>query len=426
MSIVLVLLFFVLLLMGIPISLVLGIMTVLYFLTVGEMTLLDSTPQQFFSSLENYGLLAIPLFMLAGELMNSGGITSRLVRFAKVIIGHLRGGLAYVSIIANMFLASILGSANAQIAVMSKTLVPEMEKEGYDRSYSTALTMSSSIIAPMLPPSMIFIIYGSLSGTSIGALFMAGIAPGILFAIGFIVLTAVMGYLYNFPKSERATGKEIVKSAYAVLPALSIPFIIIFGILSGWFTPTESAGIGCLLAFLIGKFFYRELKFKNLSNVFINTALSTSTITFLIAMAGAFGWMIAFEQIPQTIADGMLSISENPLIFLLMVNLMLIVLGTVLEGIAALVILVPVFMPLIGIYDIDPIHFGIIISINLTIGLLTPPVGTGLFIASSIARVKFERLIISIIPFLIMSIILLFVITYWEDLVLFLPRMLGY
>lgn len=421
-----VLAFFVFLLMGIPISLVLGMTTIVYFLTTGNTILLDSTPQRLYSGMENYGLLAIPLFMLTGELMNSGGITNRLVSFTRVLVGHVRGGLAYVTVIANMFLASILGSANAQAAMMSKVMVPEMEKEGYTREFSSALTLASSIVAPIIPPSMIFIIYGTLSGTSIGAMFMAGIIPGIIFGIGFISLIAYLGYKNNFPKSERSNFQQILKSFIRVLPALLVPVIITVGILSGVFTATESAGIASVIAFIVGVFFYKELKLKSLPTILINTVTGTATVTFLIAMANIFGWMIAFEQIPQMIANSMLSISDNPFVFLLLVNLFLLLIGTLIDGIAALIILVPVLMPLVTAFHIDPIHFGVIICINLTIGLLTPPVGTGLFIVSSIAEVKFERLVKAILPMLALGIVILFIITYWDQTTLFIPRLLGY
>ncbi|WP_442599772.1 TRAP transporter large permease [Neobacillus sp. D3-1R] len=421
-----VLAFLVFLLMGIPISLVLGMTTIVYFLTTGNTILLESTPQRLYSGMENYGLLAIPLFMLTGELMNSGGITNRLVSFTKVLIGHVRGGLAYVTVVANMFLASILGSANAQAAMMSKVMVPEMEKEGYTRDFASALTLASSIVAPIIPPSMIFIIYGTLSGTSIGAMFMAGIIPGIIFGIGFIGMIAYMGYKNNFPKSEKSNFKQIWHSFVRVMPALLVPIIITVGILSGAFTATESAGIASVIAFIVGMFFYKELKFKNLPSILVNTVTGTATVTFLIAMANLFGWMIAFEQIPQMIANSMLSISENPFVFLLLVNLFLLLIGTLIDGIAALIILVPVLMPLVTAFHIDPIHFGVIICINLTIGLLTPPVGTGLFIVSSIAQIKFEKLVRAVMPLLLLGIVILFIITYWDQTTLLIPNLLGY
>lgn len=412
--------------MAIPISLVLGMTTVLYFFVEGNTSLMSSTPMRMYSGLDNFGLLAIPLFMLAGELMNGGGITKRLVRFAEVLFGHFRGGLAYVTVIANMFLASILGSANAQAAMMSKVMVPQMEKEGYDKEFSSAITLASSIVAPIIPPSMIFIIYGTLSGTSIGGLFMAGIIPGILYGIGFVSLISILGYKYNFTKNERASKKEITKNTLNVLPALLVPFIIIAGIMSGAFTATESAGIASVVAYLVGTFFYKELSWRKLPDVLINTVITSATVTFLIAMANIFGWMIAFEQIPQAIVSGMTSLSDNPFVFLILVNIFLLLLGAIIDGIAALIILVPVFMPLLTSYEIDPIHFGVIICINLTIGLLTPPVGTGLFIVSSIANVRFERLVKAIAPFLIMGIFILFVITYWEGATLYIPNWLGF
>jgi tripartite ATP-independent transporter DctM subunit len=423
---VVILAFIVFLLMGIPISLVLGMTTIVYFLVTGNTMLLESTPQRLYSGMENFGLLAIPLFMLTGELMNSGGITNRLVVFARMLVGHVRGGLAYVTVIANMFLASILGSANAQAAMMSKVMVPEMEKEGYTREFSSALTLASSIVAPIIPPSMIFIIYGTLSGTSIGGLFMAGIIPGTIFGIGFIALIAYMGYKHNFPRSERASFSAIWASFVKVLPAILVPFVITVGILSGAFTATESAAVASVIAFIVGMFFYKELKWKSFPKILVNTVIGTATVTFLIAMANLFGWLIAFEQIPQLIANSMLSISDNPFVFLLLVNIFLLIIGTLLDGIAALIILVPVFMPLVTGFNIDPIHFGVIICINLTIGLLTPPVGTGLFIVSSIAEVKFERLIKAVMPMLLLGIVMLFIVTYWEQSTLFIPRLLGF
>jgi len=415
-------LFLLFLVIGIPISLVLAITSICYLLLGDLTTLMSSAPQKMFSGIDNFGLLAIPLFMLAGELMNGGGITTRLVSFARVLIGHYRGGLAYVTVIANMFLASILGSANAQAAMMSKVMVPEMEKEGYRRDFSAAITLASSIVAPVIPPSMLFIIYGTLTGASIADLFMAGVIPGIMLGVGFIIVIGIMNQKQQFPKSEKATFKMIIKSFFRVLPAMLIPFTIIFGILGGVFTPTESAAIACVIAFVIG-LAYRELKMKDMPEILVNTVVNTATISFLIVMANLFGFIIAYEQIPQLVADSMLSLSDNPLIFLLLVNIFLLLIGTVLDGIAALIILIPVMLPLLATYQIDPVHFGVIVCINLTIGLLTPPVGTGLFIVSSIAKVKFEDLIKSIMPFLAMAIIVLLILTYWEDAALWIPSL---
>jgi len=418
--------FVLLLILGIPISLVLGITTVVYFLLNGQSILLDSTPLRMFSGLENFGLLAIPLFMLMGEIMNEGGITTRLVNFARLLLGHFRGGLAYVTVVANMFLASILGSANAQAAMMSKVMIPQMEKEGYKREFAGAITLASSIIAPIIPPSMIFIIYGTLSSTSIGAMFMAGILPGILFGIVFMGMIAYMGYKQNFPKSEKSSFYEIINGTIKMLPALLIPVTVVIGILTGVFTATESAAIACLLAIIVGTVVYRELSFKKFPRMLINTVTNTATVTYLIIMANVFGWMIAFEQIPQLLANLILSFTESPWVFLLLVNILLLIVGMLLDGIAALVILVPVLMPLVHTLNIDPVHFGVVICINLTLGLLTPPVGTGLFIVSSMGDIKFETLVKSVFPFIIVSVVVLFIITYIPSLVLFVPELLGF
>ncbi|WP_134700817.1 TRAP transporter large permease [Ammoniphilus sp. YIM 78166] len=416
--------FILLLLLQVPISFVLGITTIIYIVMSNNLGLLDTTPQRLYSSLESYGLLAIPLFMLAGELMNSGGITKRLIDFSKTIVGHFRGGLAYVNVISNMFLASIIGSATAQIAMMSRTMVPAMEKEGYSREFSASTTATAGLLGPIIPPSMLFIIYGVSSGASIGTMFLAGIMPGILLALCILGLIAFTGAKQKWKGSKRATWGEMGHSFLKVIPALLVPLIIIVGILSGVFTPTESAAIACVLALFVGFFFYKELKIKDIPSIMVNTVTTTATVTLLIAMANLFGWMLSFERIPQYIAEWMVSLTDNPLVFLLLVNLFLLLVGMVMDGIPALIILVPIFTPLIAQFGIDPVHFGVILCLNLTIGLLTPPVGAGLYIASSLAGVKLEHLTKSIGPFLAVSMLTLLIVTYWPQLVLWIPSLL--
>lgn len=420
-----ILIFIVLLLLQVPVSFVLGIASIAYLLASANMGLLESAPQRLFSGLENYGLLAIPLFMLAGELMNSSGITARLIRFAKVLFGHFRGGLAYVNVIGNMFMASIIGSATAQTAIMSRVMVPEMEKDGFKREFSAATTASAALLGPIIPPSMLFIIYGVSSGVSIGTMFLAGILPGVLLAAAFMALIAYMGYIHQFPKSAKSSIKERATTFIQVIPALLVPVIIIGGILSGVFTATESAAFACAIAFLIGLFVYKDLKISDLPRILINTAMSTATVTLLIAMANLFGWILAFEQVPQAIVNWIGSITDSPIMFLLMVNIFLLLVGIVMDEMAALIILLPIFMPLVQSFGIDPVHFGVIVCINTVIGLLTPPVGAGLFIASSVADVKLERLIKEIWPFVTVSIAVLFLLTYWPKFVLFIPKMFS-
>ncbi|KOY82312.1 TRAP transporter large permease [Lysinibacillus macroides] len=413
--------FAILLLLGIPIAYVLGMTTIIYIFATDNLGLVLTVPQRLYSGMENYGLLAIPLFMLAGELMNSGGITKRLVNVAKTFFGHYRGGLAYVNVIANTMLAAIIGSATAQIAMMSRTMVPEMEKAGYSKPFSTATTAAAGLLGPIIPPSMMFIIYGVGSGASIGDMFMAGVIPGLLLSSSFICIIAVIGMKTQWPVQKKAPFKEMISSLIKVLPALSVPIIIIAGILSGVFTATEAAAIACVVAIIVGALIYRELKISSIPGVLVQTVITTAVITILIAMANIFGWMLSFEQVPQQIAAWMVSLSDSPIVFLLLVNIFLLLVGMFMDGIAALIILVPIFMPLLPMYNVDPIHFGIIICINLTIGLLTPPVGSGLFIASSITKVSIGELVKSLWPFLTIALIVLLLLTYIPALSLWLP-----
>lgn len=413
--------FAVFLLLGVPIAYVLGITTVVYIFATDNLGLLMTVPQRLYSGMESYGLLAIPLFMLAGELMNSGGITRRLVNVAKTFFGHYLGGLAYVNVVANMMLAAIIGSATAQIAMMSRIMVPEMEKAGYSKPFATATTAAAGLLGPIIPPSMMFIIYGVSSGTSIGDMFIAGVIPGILLGLSFMIVIAIIGYKAQWPKQKRASVKEMGDSLIKVIPALLVPVIIIVGILSGEFTATESAAIASVVAIVVGFFVYRELKLKEIPKILMNTVVTTAVITMLIAMANIFGWMLSFEQVPQQIASWMVSFSDNPIVFLLLINIFLLLIGMFLDGIAALIILVPIFMPLLPAYDVDPVHFGIIICINLTLGILTPPAGSGLFIASSITGVTIGSLVRALWPFLLVSIIVLLLLTYVPALSLWLP-----
>lgn len=414
--------FFLLMALGVPVAFVLGLTTLVFVFATGNIPVLESMPSRMFNGLQNFGLVAIPMFVLLGELMNRGGITGRLIEFAQTIIGHLKGGLGYVNVLANMALASIVGSANAQTAIMSKTLVPFMEKEGYKRDFSAALTSSASIIAPLIPPSMPFIVYGVTAGVSIGSLFLAGIIPGILFALGFTIAIYFYAKKQDLPTSERASFKEMVKATLQVIPALIIPIVILVGIISGAFTATESAAVAVLIALLVGFFFYKELKIKELPKIFLQTVITSSAVTFLLATSNIFGWVLNVERIPQTIAQAFTTITDNMWIFLLLINLMLLIIGMFIDGLAALILLTPILLPIAVQFGVDPVHFGVILVINLTLGLMTPPAGTVLFISSSITKVRLEHLIRRMIPFLALSILILLVITYMPWTTLTIPN----
>ncbi|SFE38779.1 TRAP transporter, DctM subunit [Lentibacillus persicus] len=416
-----ILIFVLLLLIRVPIAIVLGISGIVLLIVSGNIDVVINSPQRLFSSLESYSLLAIPLFMLAGEIMNTGGITTRLITFAQKFVGHFRGGLAYVNIVANTFLASIIGSAAAQIAMMTKIMVPAMEKEGYKREFGAVTTASAGMLGPIIPPSMLFIIYGATSGSSIGDMFLAGVIPGVLISLGFILLIAYIGYKQNFPSTRKASWSERGKSFLQILPALLVPGILIWGIVSGVFTPTESAGIACVIALVVSFFFYKDISLKLLPEIMVNTAISTAIVTLLIAMGNIFGWAMTFERVPQLIAEWMTTITSNPIIFLLLVNILFLLLGMVIEGIALIIILTPIFVPILPAFDIDPIHFGVLICLNVTVGILTPPVGSGLFIATSLGNVRLENFIKALWPFVLVAVLVLLLVTFIPQLTLWIP-----
>lgn len=418
-----VIIFFVLLLIQIPISLVLGMTSLTYMASTGNWLLLANIPQRLYAGVESYNLLAIPLFMLAGELMNSGGITRRLIDLSKKILGHFRGGLAYVNIIANMFLASILGSATAQTAMMTRVMVPEMEREGYRREFAAATTAASALLGPIIPPSMLFIIYSVGSNVSVGRMFMAGVLPGLLLALSFVLLIAYLGYKHRFPSSARATLRDTFQCMVRVLPSLLVPFIMVGGIITGVFTATESAGVACILAIILGLFVTKDLKWSHFPKLLTNAAMSTSSVTLLLAMANLFGWVLAFDQIPQKIVSFMGGLTDNPYVFLLLVNLFLLVIGIIMDEMAVLIVLLPIFMPLVANFHIDPVHFGVVVCLNATIGLLHPPVGAVIFIGSSVGNVKYEALSKAVIPFLLIALLVLFIVTYIPGITTWLPRL---
>ncbi|WP_066307382.1 TRAP transporter large permease [Bacillus sp. FJAT-29814] len=423
---IILILFVVLLFSGIPIAFVIGITAFLHLLSIDGTTLIGVTSQRMLSSVNNFTLLAIPFFVLAGELMNAGGITARLLDLSRNLVGHLRGGLAYVNVLIGLFLGAIVGSANAEAAIRSSTIVPEMEKDGFDRRFAAALTTTSSVLGPIHPPSMTFIIYGVVASTSIGALFMAGILPAFLIAAIHFIIVYFYARKRNFEVRKFPPVKQIFLSFLRALPALSIPIIILGGIYSGAFTPTEAGAVACFVAILVGMFYYKTLKISDFPKIFLRTGLITSTVTFIIATANILGWSLALEQIPQQMANYLLTLSDNPYIILFIINILLLIIGMFMEVTAALLILVPVFLPVILALGIDPVHFGVIICLNLTIGLVTPPVGVVLYIVSNMTKVKLGELVKASFPLLIGLIVALFIISYMPGISLWIPHMLGY
>ena len=413
--------FLVTLLLSVPVAIVLCITAIWYVWTSDNTVLFDSFAQKMFAGLENYGLLAIPLFMLTGELMNEGGMTRRLVALARVFVGGFRGGLAYINLLANMFMAAIIGSATAQIAVMSRAMVPAMKEEGYDEGFAAATTAAGGLLAPVIPPSMMFVIFGVLAQVPIGEMFIAGIIPGLLLASAFALVITLIGWSQQFPKGDWMSPKEALHALFAATPALLVPVAIIGGILFGIATPTESAAIASLIAFLVGWLFYQDLDPRKLGEIFLRTAANASMILFMIAAASVFGWVIIYEELPQTLAGLITSITSDPFLFLLIVNLVLLLVGMVIDGIAAIILITPILLPIAtGSYDISPYQFGVVACLNLVLGLLTPPVGIGLYIASSMSGAKPGTILKTLWPFLAAVTLVLVLLSYFPRLSTFL------
>ena len=412
------LIFALLLVLSVPIAFVLFGTALAYISLSGNTVLYQSFPQQLFSGIEQYGLMAIPLFMLAGEIMNKGGLIRRLIDLAGIFVSGLRGGLAYINLLANMMMASIIGSATAQISVMTQAMVPEMERAGYRRDFAAATTAAGGLLSPIIPPSMLFVIFGVLGQIAIGELFIAGIVPGLLLTGGFLLVVAVLGLVRDFPKGEWLTGRQILTAALRGLPSTAVPIVIVGGILLGIFSPTESAAAAALTALVIGRFVHRELKLSELPQILLRTAINSTLVLFLIATANVFGWVIIFEEVPQRLALWLTELSSDPFVFMLLVNAALLVIGAFIDSIAALIVVVPLLLPIAqNNYDIDPFHFGVVVCINLVLGILTPPVGTGLFISATLAKVRPGRIFVALAPFLIVTLLVLILLSWQPWLV---------
>ncbi|SFA84556.1 TRAP transporter, DctM subunit [Lentibacillus halodurans] len=408
---------------GVPIAFSLGLSSLLYLL-LADISM-SIVPQKLFEGINSFTLLCIPGFILAGNLMNAGGITDRIIKFTKDVVGHIRGGLGLANVGASMGFAGITGTALADTASLGAVLIPSMKKEGYDASFSVAVTSSSSTIGPIIPPSLPLIILGTLATVSIGDLFIAGIIPGILLGAGLMVVTYIISMKRKYPKAERQSISVVFKSFWGAFWALMMTVIILFGILSGYFTPTEASIIAVVYALIVGLFIYRDLKVGKLPKIIMDSMVTAAGIMILVGFANLFGWILVSEQIPQLIADTILSITENPIFIILLINLLLLFVGTFMETIAAIVILFPVLLPIATQIGMDPVHFGVMMVLNLMIGLSTPPVGVCLFVASSIGKVSIGRASKALLPFLGVSLVVLLLVAFIPELTMFLPSLLD-
>ena len=426
MSMLIAVVFFITLAFGIPVAFCLALTSLVALLAIGDIPL-ELVPQRMFTGMDSFPLMAVPLFILAGEVMNSAGITHRIVRFSTALVGHIRGGLAHVNIVASMFFAGISGSAVADTAALGSILIPAMEQDGYDKTFSAAVTASSSVIGPIIPPSIPVVIFALVGSVSVGGLFLAGMVPGILIGLGLMLVAYVISRKKNYGTKRPMVGlQELWASFVSAIIPLMMPLIILGGILSGVFTPTEAASIAVAYALLVGFFVMRTLKLKDMSGIFYRSMLTTSTILIVMACANIFTWVLGTEMIPQRIAKGLTSLTANPYILLLLINILLLMIGCFLEGLAAIIIMTPILLPVAQHAGIDPLHFGIVVVMNLMIGLITPPLGLCLFVCCSVSNVDFVQLVRVSTPFVLVEIVALLIVTYFPGIVLFIPHMFGY
>lgn len=419
--------FIILLALGIPIAFCIGITTVCtLLLSVDATPALTTAAQRMAGGLDSFALLAIPFFVLSGLLMGHGGIASRLIEFARVFFGMLPGGLAYVNVISCALFGSISGSASASTSAIGSFMIPAMTKEGYDKNFSAAITVTSSTTGLLIPPSNILIIYSLASGgVSVAALFVAGYIPGILTALGLMIVCGLKAEKAGMPAGPRPTLHQVVSKTWDALPSLALIVIVIGGIIGGIFTATEASVISVLYAGFLTLGFYRELSWRDLPPIMIKAAETTAIVLLLIATSTAMSWILSYENIPQSLSSALLAMTENPLMILLMINLILLAVGVFMDMTPAVLIFTPIFLPIAESLGISPLHFGMIMVMNLCIGLCTPPVGSVLFVGCSVAKVSIHHLIKPLLPMYAAMILVLLLVTFIPALSEFLPRLFG-
>lgn len=403
-----------------PIVVALGGCALAYAIFSGNMpitTLIQTT----FGGLATFPLLAIPLFMLAGNLMSEGGITQELIRFARLLLGHIRGGLGHATVLACAIFAAITGAAVATAVAIGMVMIPAMKKAGYDEDAAAALTCTAACMGPIIPPSIPFIIYGVTANVSIGALFLGGVFPGLLLGAALMIYIYFLAARRQYPRDAKAPGRAIFIAAWNAAPALFMPVLILGGILSGIFTPTEAAGVAVVYALLVGMLVYRKLGFRTLPRVLLRAGMESGMVMMLIAISEPFAWIVAVEQLPQLLIEWVSALTTSPWLILLFINLFLLLLGIPMETAPALVIVTPVLAPIAVHLGVDPVHMGIVICLNLVLGLITPPVGAVLFSVCGVTGISLDRLSRAIWPPFLVSLAVLAIVTYVPWLSTFLP-----
>ena len=421
MIILMIVIFLVFLFLGMPVAFAMAISGTIAILRLGEVSPL-LIPQRLFMSLNSFPLLAVPFFILAGELMNTGGITRRIVEFSKVLIGHKKGSLAHVNVVSNIIMAGFSGSATADAVAVGSIMIPAMKKEGYPPGFAAGLTASAACIGPIIPPSCVMVLYGAITGLSIGRMFIAGFIPGMAIGIGLMIVVAYNAKKYNWPYGEKPTFTEAFYAFKETFLALLAPIIILGGIITGVSTATEAGVVAVVYALFIGVFVYKEISIKQIPKLFLNAGINTAVPIVIIAGASSFGWILARQNFAASLTNILLGITDNTYILYFLIICMLLMIGLFVEGTAALLIFVPVLFPMGNQLGFEPIHFAIVIMITILIGTITPPVGLQLYIASDIAKISISRVVIW--PFVAIMIAVVLLITYIPSLVTFLPNII--
>ncbi|WP_297805838.1 TRAP transporter large permease [uncultured Polaribacter sp.] len=418
--------FLTLLLIGVPVAWSIAISSLLTMtVSIPFIPALTTVSQRIATGLDSFALLAIPFFVLSGQLMNKGGIAHRLIDFAKTLVGSLPGGLALINVIAAMLMGSIAGSAMASASAMGSILGPEMEKEGYSKEFGVAVNITSSTVGLIIPPSNVLIVYSLASGgVSIAALFIAGYIPGILTGLLLMLVASFWAKKKGYKVGKRSTLKEVGKTFIKAFPSLMLLFVVIGGIVAGIFTATEASAVAVLYTLLLG-FYYKEIKINNLPQILLDSCGTTAIVMLLIGASMSMSWVMSYENIPQDISNLLLSLSDNPIVILLIINLLLLFVGIFMDMTPAVLIFTPIFLPIITKLNMDPIQFGIVMVLNLCVGLCTPPVGSVLFVGVGVANTTIEKVIKPLLPLFFAMIVSLFLVTYFSELSLWLPRMFG-
>ncbi len=418
--------FFALLAVGVPVAYGIGVAgTVTMLVSIDSIPAFTTYALRMASGLDSFSMLAIPFFVLAGNIMNSGGIALRLIEFAKVLVGRLPGGLAVVNVMANMLFGAISGSAAAAASAIGAIMTPEMRKAGYDPNFSASVNITSATTGLTIPPSNVLIVYSLASGgVSVSALFLAGYLPGILTGVGIMLIAAIHSMRHNYPRGEKIPFNDAVRKFFRAIPSLMLLVVVIGGILAGWFTATEASAIAVLYSLILA-FVYKELTVSMLPQVLLRSVRTTSIVLLLVSTCTGLAWIMSYENIPQIVSEMLLSVSSNPIVILLLINVILLIVGVFMDMTPAVLIFTPIFLPIVTALGMDPIHFGIMIVVNLCVGLCTPPVGSVLFIGCSVAGVRIQDVIKPLLPQFAAMIVVLLMVTFIPALSMFIPSLMN-